>query len=270
MLSGLESADLKLIRAQKHIEAIRDIALDYNGREPSVIIKHPGGSDELKFIEAPPEAISVVAGEAIYQIRSALDHLAFLLVKLNRSGNILPPEWEENCAFPLRHNVPTKPPAFNCFERTLPGIDIQAFTFIESVQPYNRGDVGVFLGRLAILSNIDKHRHLNLTKSQAHRRDEATVRYKGMTFNNSSVVRVEDGTKTENPFGSADIEVLNVQVGGAFTPFVSFDEPTLDPGVLAFSVEDFLQTCLDRIQRFIVPAFIEFLNPNNSLPGKHA
>jgi ribosomal protein S12 len=94
--------------------------------------------------------------------------------------------------------VPKKTPVFNCFEGTLPGITVQAFTIIESVQPYNRGEVNAYLGRLAILSNIDKHRHLHLTKPQAHRRDEATVRYKVM--NTSSVMRVEDGTTTKRDY----------------------------------------------------------------------
>jgi hypothetical protein len=258
-MTGMESANLKLVRAQEHILAIRDINEDYTEREPNVIIKHPDGSNELKFIESPPDAISVLAGECIYQIRSALDHLAFQLVKLNRGGGTLPPAWEEKCTFPPRVKPPKKTPAFNCFEGTLPGITIQAYTFIESVQPYNRGEVNAYLGRLAILSNIDKHRHLHVTKPQAHRRDEATVRYKGVVMNTSSVIRVEDGTTTKKDYDFPDTEVLNVQVSGAFHPFVSFDEPTVDPGVLAFPVADLLETCLDRVQQFIIPEFTEFL-----------
>jgi hypothetical protein len=257
-MTGMESANLKLVSAEEHIRAIRDINEDYTEREPSVIIKHPDGSNELKFIESPPDAISVLAGECIYQIRSALDHLAFQLVKLNRSGGTLPPDWEEKCAFPLRVNRPKKTPVFNCFEGTLPGITVKAFTFIESVQPYNRGEVNAYLGRLAILSNIDKHRHLHVTKPQAHRRDEATVRYKGIVMNTSSLMRVEDGTTTKRDYDLPDTEVLSVQVNGVFHPFVSFDEPTVDPGVLAFPVADLLQTCLDRVQEFVIPEFTEF------------
>src|SRR5713226_7539252 len=42
---GAESANLKLVRAQEHILAIRDINEDYTEREPNVIIKHPDGSN---------------------------------------------------------------------------------------------------------------------------------------------------------------------------------------------------------------------------------
>ena len=255
----MESANLKLARAQEHILEIRDVNDDYTEREPNVIIQHPDGSNELKFIESPPDAISVLAGECIYQIRSALDHLAFQLVKLNRGGGTLPPDWEEKCAFPLRVKRPKKTPLFNCFEGTLPGITVQAFMFIESLQPYNLGETNAYLGRVAILSNIDKHRHLHVTKPQAHRRDEATVRYKGMVMNSSSVIRVEDGTTTKQEYDFPDTEVLSVKVSGAFHPFVSFDEPTVDPGVLAFPVADLLQTCLDSVRQSIIPEFTEFL-----------
>jgi hypothetical protein len=80
-----------------------------------------------------------------------------------------------------------------------------------------------------------------------------------MVMNTSSVIRVEDGTKTKRDYDFPDTEVLSVQVSGAFHPFVSFDEPTVDPGVLAFPVADLLETCLDRVQQFIIPEFTESL-----------
>jgi len=235
--------------------------MDFLSDEPSVVTKQPDGSHEFKFVERPPDDISLFAGEVIYQIRSALDHLAFGLVKLNRSGITLPIDWEENCAFPMWLRTPKKPPNFNCFKSTLPGITKEAFTFIEMVQPYNRGEVGVWLERLAALSNIDKHRYLTVIKGQAQRRDEATVMYKGMKMIGSSVVRVEDGAKTDSPFiGAPDVQILDMHVCGAFHPFVSFSDPTLDPGVKAFPVQDLLQTFLDQVQRMIVPAFDKFIN----------
>jgi hypothetical protein len=78
-------------------------------------------------------------------------------------------------------------------------------------------------------------------------------------MNTSSVIRVEDGAKTKQDYDFPDTEVLSVQVSGVFHPFVSFDEPTVDPGVLAFRVADLLETCLDRVQQFIIPKFTEFL-----------
>lgn len=258
MIDGRESAGRKLIRAQNHIDAIRDLVWEYTEREPSTVTKQSDGSHRLNFIESPPDAISILSGEAIYQIRSALDHLAFQLVQLNRSRITLPLDWDEKCAFPLRVKPPRKPPIFNCFEGTLPGITTQAFTFIEGLQPYNRTDVGVYLGRLALLSNIDKHRHINVIKPQAHERMSGEVIYKGHPMNVSHVARIEDGAQVDlgpSPYSN----IVEVNVSRGFHPFVSFFEPILDPGVPAFSVDGLLQACLDRVEQFIIPAFVEFL-----------
>ena len=126
-----------------------------------------------------------MSSEVLYQIRSALDHLVFDLIKLNPGKVILPKHWERQCEFPLLIDVPTKgnPPVphdlplpRSLFERQLPGITPQVFTFIESLQPYNAAPL-VILGSLntfralAILSSIDKHRHLNLTVTRV-RMDE--------------------------------------------------------------------------------------------------
>ena len=260
VISGLESANLKLIRAEKHIDTMRGIIMDFLSDEPSMVTKHPDGSDEFKFIERPPNDISILAGEAIHQIRSALDHLAFQLVKLNRTGIALPADWEERCAFPLWIGLPKKTTTFNCFGRTLPGITKQAFTFIESVQPYNRGEINAWLTRIATLSNIDKHRYLTVIKGQADRTDKATVLFKGMETISTSIRRVEEGTKTESPYAFPDMQVLKMHVGGAFHPFVSFSDAALDPGVKAFPIQDLLQACLDQVNRIIVPAFDKFIN----------
>ena len=79
-------------------------------------------------------------------------------------------------------------------------------------------------------------------------------------MNTSSVQRVEDGTRTRKDFDFPGTEVLNVKVGGASHPFVSFDEPTLDPGALCYPVADLLQAGLDGVQNVIVPELEKFIN----------
>ena len=258
MMSGLESANLKLARAAEHIEAIRDVVWDYIEREPSDVTTEPNGKYVLNFREPPPAAIAVLAGEAIYQIRSALDHLAFELVKLNPNGTTLPTDWEEECVFPLWLDTPKKAPVYNCFKNTLPGITTGAFTFIESVQPYHRRDTGNILRMLAVLSNIDKHRHLNLTKPQAYRRDEAVVIHKGHRMHSSSVRRAEDGARIESPF-PFDTQIVDMQVQGAFTPFVSFHESALGQGAATLPVDYVLELCLNSVKTPILSAFEQFL-----------
>lgn len=267
MLSGVESATLKIERATIHLNEVRNLLWNYLGSEPNAVTKHPDGSKELNFVRDIPPRVPIIAGEVIYQLRSALDHLTFDLVKLNSLGIQLPRRWDERCQFPLLLDAPTKgnppvalqlPLAYNYFEETLPGISRESFAFIESVQPYNTGDTPIGLRYLANLSNIDKHRYPHITKPHAFRRDEHTVRYKGQVFHGTSQIRVDDGAITQTP-GDSDTEIIHVQVDGVFTPFVSFDESALGPNAPNLAVEDVLQSCLDAVELAVIPAFTEFL-----------
>jgi hypothetical protein len=58
-----------------------------------------------------------------------------------------------------------KPPEALVSFWNLPGIE--AFTFIEKIQPYNERNVNDALRALAKLANIDKHRHLHVVNQQA-------------------------------------------------------------------------------------------------------
>ena len=89
-----------------------------------------------------------MAGEIVYHLRSALDHLAFELVKTNPQRVTLPADWQRRCQSPLCIEIPRtgNPPVpvevplpFNFFKKSLPEITAQAFTFIEALQPYNQG-----------------------------------------------------------------------------------------------------------------------------------
>jgi hypothetical protein len=173
-ITGLESAKLKLIRASEHIKRIGQQVAAYSGSDSHTVVTLPHGTDRISVREEPPLGISILAGEVVYQIRSALDHLAFDLVKLNHTGGPLPANWGDSCFFPLWLNIPKKPTVYNCFSHILPGISKTAFTFIEAAQPYRGGALGNHLRLLAYLSNLDKHRYLSLTKAMVRRIDNGT------------------------------------------------------------------------------------------------
>src|SRR5271166_5582245 len=102
MISGLDSASVKIARAAVHVDAIRrvinSLASTANTYE---IIKDADGKEKIRFLIQPPTQIAVLSGEVVYQLRSALDHLAFDLVKRNQSGITLPANWDARCDFPL-------------------------------------------------------------------------------------------------------------------------------------------------------------------------
>jgi hypothetical protein len=267
VISAVESAKLKVERAAVHVEEIHDILWDYLESEPSAITKYPDGDQQINFLQPPPPSVAIIGGEVLYQLRSAIDHLTFELVKRNSLNIQLPKQWERGCQFPLILDIPTKgnppvptqlPLAYNAFKDVLPGISKESFTFIESVQPYHGRDGTIGLRYLAELSNIDKHRYPHITKPHAMRRDVITAKYRGETFVASNFVRVDDGAKTGLP-SAPNIEILNVQVEGAFTPFVSFDETALGINAPNLPVDHVLQSCLDAVEKIVIPAFSEFL-----------
>lgn len=264
MITGLESAHLKLVRAAVHIETIRFLIRDYTAREPSSVTREPNGTEKLNFLEQPPSSIAILAGEVVYQIRSALDHLAFDLVQLNPTQIALPKTWDKRCEFPLLLDIRVKgnPPVpydlplpYSCFERDLPGISVAAYTFIESVQPYYAREGGGHLRLLAQLSNIDKHRHLHIVNPQAYVR-ETVVFADG--FDSLSVRRTANGAEIQ-PAYSPEMLKGAVQVQRGFMPFVSFDESALGKGAATLPVDHILQLCLNGVQSIVVPAFEKFL-----------
>ena len=248
MPTGLESANLKVVRAAEHLAAIRFHVASYAVSKPHEIITQPDGKQKGEFTVPVPDTISVIAGEIIYQLRSALDHLVFDLVKLNPKGIPLHNAWFEQCDFPLLTKVPTegKPPVprqlplpCNYWAKKLPGISTEAFTFIEQAQPfYNRKDDGKGLRYLAELSKIDKHRHLHVVAPRLSYNQRITI---GRPFSG-----VDDGTEL-------------VKVEGSHVAYVSFDEDALKGVGWSVPIEDILQTCLSALKLIVIPAFTEFL-----------
>ena len=166
---------LKLARAEEHLEyltrAIR--GWDYSGAHELV---REGGiaSGEyrwrIKILHSPPVCWSPVIGEFLYNVHSALDHLA----------------WELAC----RHSAPSEPagtvtyPIFKNKTRfwrknktgdyhrqsgahRLERVPDDAREYIEETQPYTQGDASPWhpLWLLHELSNEDKHKTLHVVVS---------------------------------------------------------------------------------------------------------
>jgi len=270
MISGIDSASVKIVRAAEHLDAIRRIinslASTANAYE---IVKDADGEEKIRFLVQPPPQIAVLAGEVVYQLRSALDHLAFDLVKRNATGITLPINWDTRCDFPLWSRIPadqikrgyTHPPLpYNCFTKSLPGISKAAFAFIEGVQPYRSG-VGAgtpnVMKLIAQLSNIDRHRHLNVVLPKAAQfHDLILTQGRIYSYGKGGL---KDGAEVDSSPAKAD-DIVDVQ--RRFSPYVTFDEPAVGSGADTLEVEHVLEVCLEQVERVIVPAFIHLLkNP---------
>jgi hypothetical protein len=254
-LTALESADLKLRRAAEHLQVIKQEIWQYCKRKPYKIIEEPNGEKTLHIIENVPENIAIVAGEVVYQLRSTLDYLTFDLVKLNRVGNPLPANWREKCCFPLFVKISQKTPViYNFFERQLPNISKSAFAFIESVQPYHGKGTANALKLLANLSNVDKHRHFNVTLTKVAHDETVTTSQGGVISVRHGGLK--HGSKIETRVPAQPYPVKDMK--RSYIPYVTFDEPTVGDAA-TLEVEHVLQVCLEQIQTVIVPAFARLL-----------
>jgi hypothetical protein len=109
----------------------------------AVIVEHP-----------PLEKWGSMVGECVHALRSALDHLAFQLVRINRPAS----DYSE---FPIcktrSHWRETRP-------GKLPDVPARPLAEVQRLQPYKRGDQARLdpLWLIHALDIIDKHRRLNL------------------------------------------------------------------------------------------------------------
>lgn len=126
------------------------------------IYPHPKGTGHLFRVGAlvrPSPTVGLVVGDYVQNLRSALDHLAWELV---RRGS-RPPHKPNAVQFPIyRIGRSTKPRGqppktfSNQIDRNLPGVSSEQRAIADSYQPYHRRQW--HLAVLANLSNQDKHR----------------------------------------------------------------------------------------------------------------
>jgi hypothetical protein len=103
-----------------------------------------------------PMSLSLKAGEVLHQLRSALDHMACLLIR--KGGG----EVTTKSQFPIERVRPAKPRDHARLEQQIAGMPDGAKTMIESWQPYHLGTNRDrhWLAMLKKLNNLDKHQAL--------------------------------------------------------------------------------------------------------------
>ncbi len=155
-LPALDGVEIKMARAELHATEL-DVAFSRvfpGGICPTTVKIHDEGRRHVYRANHPPEPDPVwgaIAGDAIHNLRTALDHLAHQLVLL--SGNTP----NNRTAFPILN----RPPRKWWGRRQLPTIEGGTTEVIrerlDSIQPYHRRHTHD-LDALRDLDNIDKHR----------------------------------------------------------------------------------------------------------------
>lgn len=239
----------KLDRAQVHLvdvelECVR-VARLY--REAISIERDVEGGDYVWRISNPPLPqldFSAIVGDAIHNLRCALDHLAYALV--DASGN----KPTTHPYFPIFAEVPGRRRPSLLDEAN--GLDDEIRAALDEVQPYNR-DVPQFhqLWLLHRLDIIDKHRKLLV----------AVIGLADLSWSggDAKLVHVNRG-----PYEDGDelcrFRIASPDLAEQFKEQISFrvrfDEP--EAGVHGFSkpVDQVIEMIADYIETWLLPKFV--------------
>lgn len=161
-MASLFGPKLKIARAHEHLKALEREIQAFARSRPCAVVSDFDPKTGEKFWRVqgdpapPPVTLSPIIGDALYNFRSALDHLVWQLIEANGETP------SEQSAFPISKTAES----FKRYGRPkIKGMTPTAQTAIERYQPYHgvnpyREERLLWLDRLC---NIDKHRHLNLT-----------------------------------------------------------------------------------------------------------
>jgi len=155
-----------LYRALQHIENLKVEVEQWLGGTPYTITSEfdPEGGENILWINAldhPPDDFSLIIGDCLHNLRSALDSLVYALA-IAEKGDPLPEAVAKRVQFPITED----PKAFKDAKRRIKDISQGAQVEIEALQPYNRRSDDYTRDPLWILnalSNIDKHHLTHLT-----------------------------------------------------------------------------------------------------------
>lgn len=156
---------LKLGRATEHIEAIDKDVRAWTKKPTYGFVKEPHDngsrhSVRLKIISEPPlKQWSLIAGDCIHNLRSALDHLVYAIA-VDEAGSDRPPKHRE-LMFPI---CDSRDKFDGSAPRRIKTLRAPVQAEIEQLQPYNRPH-DYLPPVLAILRNFndsDKHRLINV------------------------------------------------------------------------------------------------------------
>jgi len=218
-LHKLHGFRLKLNRAQVHADALNRDTAAWLARHPYGIYGEyePGPPEQyvfrVRFLEHVPPDWAITLGGFAHNARSALDHLAYLVVLENNGGN---DEWTQ---FPILYNP------FDWERecgRCIGNASARHKAIIESFQPYHRHDLWGWKSRysaaddplfiLNCLSNIDKHRVLHATPAairsigwdvlpvrDVSRIGGSKVTYDSPLLDGSELIRVDVESDGPNP-----------------------------------------------------------------------
>jgi len=171
-----DSWQLKLDRAQKHLDEFEGLIGPLLQRCVNPVSKgwetydqQPAFVYRVRFSNPDPdERLSVIAGDIMHNVRSALDHSVVALAPHGREFNAAFPIF--TCDIQARDETTGRylhPADRKKWERRVRGLPEKAVTLLDFLQPYNGAERGEDpndspLALLNVFQNADKHRELSV------------------------------------------------------------------------------------------------------------
>ena len=160
----LQQATLKFDRAAEHYRELDRLLGEFWAPTPFKIgLKRDKDRRPVYYVDSVtpiPAQLALVAGDAIQNLVSALDHLAYQLVCKDTNDN--PPN-----PFSIYFPFAETPAAYEEHKaRKLKGASPNTVALFDALKPYRGGNDALW--RLHRLNNIDKHRLLFTVGGQAH------------------------------------------------------------------------------------------------------
>jgi len=162
VVASLEGAKVKLNRSTRHIAELSSVARAYLDSRPFGVTQAEEPNGDLvwrvKIHRQVPAEWSAIVGDAVHNMRSALDLVAWQLVEVSGGHPT-----RDSC-FPIDHAPP--PAQDQTLRRALAGASPAALRLVRRLKPYASGNP--VLGQLHALDITDKHR-LVLVVGAAHK-----------------------------------------------------------------------------------------------------
>ena len=245
---GLESVDAKMIRAHENIGIIaREINDWFSTIRMNMYLKTaPDQPWPWLVLMAndyiPPVRLSVLVGECVHNMRSAVDNLVCALARITEPACRC-----HGLAFPLFKDIDE----WNAKSgKSLKGVPPAAKDIIRQLQPWSDASGPNPLGILNKLSNIDKHRACNFT----------------LPYNRDAVflIHCQDGTvlqvPADNPLYLGDVQTFTLpidkrlvepsaRVQASGTLVLTFQE---ESGWDDVPVAQVLENCFEYVERNVI------------------
>jgi hypothetical protein len=233
----------KLQWAEEHIKNLNATTDRFRKAHPDIVAAEPHEDlgeiwHKVAYVPSIPDPLALMLGDALYNLRAALDYLAHQLVVV--AGN----EPNGQTAFPI---FDTADEYWERMGRKVKGMRQPAMEAINRIQPYE-GGFGHTLWQLHRLNNIDKHRVLltialinsgrTMTPSEEQQFAERFRRVHGAYPTGTSRWRFLRGKEFPVPL-NADYILLKVPISEAqedmrFGFDIAFNERDVPAGTTVF------------------------------------